>query len=626
MWCSFRDNTDIKGSEQMLYQISNGTVLAGGQTILSHVDFYIKGKEKIAIVGKNGAGKTTLLRLIAGELDLDRDDKRNSPGITRSRDISIGYFHQNISFDMTKTVDEIMMEGFGEEELFSRDAFSYRARFDKLLTGFGFDKNIKKKELSNFSGGEQTKIALINLLLKKPDLLLLDEPTNHLDIKTVEWLEEYLNDYEGAVSIVSHDRFFLDNVVDAVYELENHTLTRYAGSYTQFRMQKQKDYDVKMKAYLRQQAELARLQELIEKFRHKPNKASFARSRKSIIERTEKIDKPSEDNVHIFTGEIDPLVPGSKWVFEAEHLKIGYVEALFEISLRLKRGQKIGIIGDNGVGKTTFLKVVAGLEEPMDGRFSLGNNTCMGYFDQHSANISSAKSVVEHFHELFPAMAEKDVRKTLGEYLFSGEAAAKKIDDLSGGEKARLILCELLTSRPNFMVLDEPTNHMDIQAKETLESAFRAYKGSMLFVSHDRYFVSRVADAIIVIEQNKAYYYPFGYAHYIERKKKGDGNSIAAMVEAENQAMVAGLHAVPEPEKHRLREIGTQEAYIDWQLRLADEPLDEARDYVAMIWESYESIKSEAEYESWKKALSSACDIWTDECLKWYDNYLLLFE
>ena len=626
MWCSFRDNTDIKGSEQMLYQISNGTVSAGGQTILSHVDFYIKGKEKIAIVGKNGAGKTTLLRLIAGELDLDRDDKRNSPGITRSRDISIGFFHQNISFDMTKTVDEIMMEGFGEEELFSRDAFSYRARFDKLLTGFGFDKNIKKKELSNFSGGEQTKIALINLLLKKPDLLLLDEPTNHLDIKTVEWLEEYLNDYEGAVIIVSHDRFFLDNVVDAVYELENHTLTRYAGSYTQFRMQKQKDYDVKMKAYLRQQAELARLQELIEKFRHKPNKASFARSRKSIIERTERIDKPSEDNVHIFTGEIDPLVPGSKWVFEAEHLKIGYDEALFEISLRLKRGQKIGIIGDNGVGKTTFLKVVAGLEEPIDGRFSLGNNTCMGYFDQHSANISSAKSVVEHFHELFPAMAEKDVRKTLGEYLFSGEAAAKKIDDLSGGEKARLILCELLTSRPNFMVLDEPTNHMDIQAKETLESAFRAYKGSMLFVSHDRYFVSRVADAIIVIEQNKAYYYPFGYAHYIERKKKGDGNSIAAMVEAENQAMVAGLHAVPEPERHRLREIGTQEAYIDWQLRLADEPLDEARDYVAMIWESYESIKSEAEYESWKKALGSASDIWTDECLKWYDNYLLLFE
>lgn len=626
MWCSFRNNTDIKGSEQMLYQISNGTVSAGGQTILSHIDFYIKGKEKIAIVGKNGAGKTTILRLIAGELDLDRDDKRNSPGITRSRDISIGFFHQNISFDMTKTVDEIMMEGFGEEELFSRDAFSYRARFDKLLTGFGFDKNIKKKEISDFSGGEQTKIALINLLLKKPDLLLLDEPTNHLDIKTVEWLEEYLNDYEGAVIIVSHDRFFLDNVVDAVYELENHTLTRYAGSYTQFRMQKQKDYDVKMKAYLRQQAELARLQELIEKFRHKPNKASFARSRKSIIERTEKIDRPSEDNVHIFTGEIDPLVPGSKWVFEAEHLKIGYDEVLFEISLRLKRGQKIGIIGDNGVGKTTFLKVVAGLEEPMDGRFSLGNNTCMGYFDQHSANISSAKSVVEHFHELFPAMAEKDVRKTLGEYLFSGEAAAKKIDDLSGGEKARLILCELLTSRPNFMVLDEPTNHMDIQAKETLESAFRAYKGSMLFVSHDRYFVSRVADAIIVIEQNKAYYYPFGYAHYIERKKKGDGNSIAAMVEAENQAMVAGLHAVPEPEKHRLREIGTQEAYIDWQLRLADEPLDEARDYVAMIWESYESIKSEAEYESWKKALSSACDIWTDECLKWYDNYLLLFE
>lgn len=610
----------------MLYQIVNGTVSAGGQTILSHIDFSIKGNEKVAVVGRNGAGKTTLLRLIAGELDLERDDKRTEPGIMKSRDISIGFFHQNVQLDMSKTVDELMMEGFDTAELFSREAFSYRARYDRLFTGFGFDKDMKKKKLMEFSGGEQTKIALIRLLLMKPDLLLLDEPTNHLDIHTVEWLEEYMRDYDGAVVFVSHDRFFLDNVVDVVYELANGKLKRYSGNYTQYRVQKQKDYELQMKAYNRQQAELARLEELIEKFKHKPSKASFARSRRSIIERTEKIEKPDEDNVHIFTGEIEPLVRGNKWVFEAEKLKIGYEKELFELSFRLKRGQKIGIVGDNGVGKSTLLKVIAGLAMPMEGKFSLSNNTCMGYFDQHSSAISSQKKVVEHFEELFPSMSEKDARKILGEYLFGGSAASKKVDDLSGGEKARLILCELLTSRPNLLVLDEPTNHMDIQAKETLESAFRAYTGSMIFVSHDRYFVSNVADSIIVIEDNTAYYYPFGYKHYIERKNDNKSGDIAAMIDARNQALVADLQAVPKPERHRLKEIGTQEAYIDWQLRLADEPLSKAREMVEMIWDSFDELNSIEAYESWKKALDMANEDWTDECLKWYDNYLLLFE
>lgn len=610
----------------MLYQINNGTLSLGGETILSHIDFEVKGKEKIAIVGRNGAGKTTLLRLIFGELSLDRDDKRNAPGVMKSRDITVGYLRQTNSLDITKTVDEIVFEHIPVAERFSKEAMLYRAEYDRLFTGFGFEKDMKAKKLMDFSGGEQTKINLIHLLLMKPDLLLLDEPTNHLDINTVEWLEEYMRDYPGAVVFVSHDRFFLDQVVDTVYELEDTRLKKYPGNYTEYRAKKQKDYELQLKAYKRQQDELKRLNELIEKFKHKPTKASFARSRKSIIERTELIEAPREDNVHIFTGTIDPAIPGSKWVFEAEHLQIGYDKVLLEISLRLRRGQKIGIIGDNGVGKSTFLKTVAGIIPELKGKFSIGNNTLMGYFDQHSADISSEKSVAEHFHELFPALMEKDMRKILGSYLFGGSEAAKKVDDLSGGEKSRLVLCELLNSRPNFLLLDEPTNHMDIQAKETLESAFKAYTGSMLFISHDRYFISQVADAILVFEPNKVMYYPFGYEHYIERKRRGDGSDLSAMIDAENQALVADLHAVPKPERHCLREIGTEEAHVDWKLRLADEPLQEAFDMVEALNDNFSDISSLEEFEAWEKALESAGDEWTNQCLVWYENYIELFD
>lgn len=607
----------------MLYQIVNGTISVGGKEILSHVDFEIKGKEKIAIVGRNGAGKTTLLRLVSGELSLDRDDKRNGPGILKSRDVTIGFLRQNNTLELDKTVDEIMLESIDITERFSRESMLYRAEYDKLFTGFGFDKESKRKKISEFSGGEQTKILLIKLLLLKPDILLLDEPTNHLDIATVEWLEDYMKKYDKAVVFVSHDRFFLDQVVDVVYEVDEKKLKKYSGNYTDYRKQKQKDYELTMKAYIRQQAELKRLQELIDKFKHKPTKASFARSRKSIIERTELIQKPSEDNVHIFTGAIEPAMPGSKWVFEAKHLKVGYENVLFEISIRLRRGQKIGIIGSNGVGKSTFLKTIAGIIEPKEGSYSYGNNTLMGYFDQHSAEIESEKQVVNHFHELFPAMNDKDVRKTLGSYLFGGENVAKKVEDLSGGEKARLVLCELITSRPNLMLLDEPTNHMDVQAKETLESAFKAYTGSMIFISHDRYFVSQVADSILVIDDEKVSFYPFGYEHYITRKRAGDGESLAAMIDAENQAMVERLNAVPKPEKHRLKEIGTEEAHEDWKMRLAEEPLEDAKNLLSAVWESFDSIASIEEYEEWKKAFDSASDNLTRECLNWYDTYIL---
>ena len=596
----------------MLSQIINGTVSVGGTTILDHIDFEIKEKEKIAVVGPNGAGKTTLLKLIAGELELDRDDKRTTPGIRTSRKVTVGMLRQSNEQDADKTIEELLLEGCPERDSFSKERYVYEMEYDRLFVGFGFEKDDKKKELKALSGGEQTKISLIRLLLEKPDILLLDEPTNHLDIETVEWLEEYMKTSPSAVLFVSHDRFFLDRVVTAVYELDRNKLKKYAGNYTQYRQQKAKDIKLQTKAYERQQAELKRLNDLIEKFKHKPSKASFARSRKSIIERMELIECPEPENASFFTGPIEPLVLGPKWVYEAEHLKIGYnKKAIKELSIRIRRGQKIGIIGANGTGKTTFLKTVAGELEAIEGKGGLGNNVLMGYFDQQTAAVQSEKSVLEHFHDLFPVMTEKEVRNTLGMYLFSGQDVAKKVSDLSGGEKSRLMLSELITGRPNFMLLDEPTNHMDIKAKETLEAAFKAYTGTMLFVSHDRYFISQVADAILVFEEDRVMYYPFGYEHYLTHCKTQDTEELSALMEAENQALVAGLRAVPKPERHRLREINTEEAYIDWRLRLAAEPIEEARaevDRQLLIWD--------------EEKLNEAIDNWTYECLKWYDMYL----
>ena len=596
----------------MLYQILNGTVSVGGNTILDHIDFEIREKEKIAIVGANGTGKTTLLRLISGELELDRDDKRNTPGVKTSRNVTIGMLRQSNTADASKTIEEILLEGCPERDSFSKERFAYEMEYDRLFTGFGFEKSDKKKLFREFSGGEQTKIGLIRLLLEKPDILLLDEPTNHLDIETVEWLEDYMKIYPNAVVFVSHDRFFLDQVVTAVYELDRKKLRRYPGNYTQYRQQKAKDIKQQTKAYERQQAELKRLNELIEKFKHKPSKASFARSRKSIIERMELIEKPEAEAGSFFTGAIEPEVLGPKWVYEAEHLKIGYNGKMIkELSLKLRRGQKIGIIGANGTGKTTFLKTVAGELPAVDGKGSLGNNVLLAYYDQQTASIQSEDTVLKHFHDLYPAMTEKEVRNTLGMYLFSGQDAAKKVSNLSGGEKARLMLAELITGRPNLMVLDEPTNHMDIKAKETLESAFKAYTGTMLFVSHDRYFISQLADAILVFEADRVMYYPFGYEHYLNHCRRGDGEDISALMEAENQALVAGLRAVPKPERHRLKEINTEEAYIDWRLRLAAEPVEAAREEVdrqLLIWD--------------EEKLEEAVDNWTYECLKWYDVYL----
>lgn len=629
----------------MLYQITDGTVSAGGHVILSHVDFEIKGNEKIALVGRNGAGKTTLLKLIAGELSLDRDDRRQGAGVTSSRRLTVGMLKQQAFSDREQTVEEILLAACPFRDTFARERFEYEQEYDRIFTGFGFARADKHKKIGDFSGGEQTKIALIRLLLEKPDILLLDEPTNHLDIATIQWLEQYLKWYEHAVVLVSHDRFFLDQVAEAVVEVSDGKLTRYAGNYSEYRTEKRKRIERQQKAWERQKEEEDRLNGVIERFRHKPTKASFARAKKKQLERMERVEKPVEDDVHLFTGNIEPLIPGSKWVFEAEHLKIGYDRPLLEITMRIRRGQKLGILGANGAGKSTFLKTVAGLLQPfqekdrsVERRCVLGNNITIGYFDQHSAEIQSDKSVAEHFHDLFPALTEKEVRNILGMYLFTGKLASRRVSDLSGGEKARLVLAELLQSRPNFLILDEPTNHMDVQAKETLESAFQAYQGTILFVSHDRYFIRQVAQSVLIFEEAGPMYYPFGYEHYLEKRQKAEayGEELSAQVKAEDAALLEGMRTVPKAERHRLREFSTEEAYADWKLRLVYEKLEPEELEYGRLEAEYRGLLAEWKMSEayWtlepgipdavaaaKARRDEAFKRWHEQCMAWLGVY-----
>lgn len=623
----------------MRYQIENGTVSLGGKTILDHIDFSIKGQEKIAIVGRNGAGKTTLLRLISGELSLDRDDKRFGKGIQTDKEISIGFLHQQSFENGERTVEEEILSLVDEEDIFSKERYYFEKEYDRIFTGFGFRKEDKQKKIMQFSGGEQTKLAFIKLLLSKPDILLLDEPTNHLDIASVEWLEEYLSSYEKAVIMVSHDRFFIDRTAEIIYEPSDGKLTRYVGNYTEYKMQKEKQRTLQQKKYDAQQKEIARLNELIEKFKHKPKKASMARSKKKVLERMQKVERPDREEAYIFKEKLEPSTLGAKNVFEAEHLNIGYETSIRELTLRIRRGQKIAVLGANGAGKTTFFKTIIGQLPPISGKYTIGNGITTGYFDQHSGEIQSEMRVEEHFGECFPKLTEKEKRQILGKYLFSSQKANVRISDLSGGEKSRLVLAEILESRPNFLILDEPTNHMDLSAKETMESAFSAYTGTMVFISHDRYFVSKLADALLLFEEDGVKYYPFGYEHYLRMlKKKREGDQTwADVVEAENTALVEGLLSVPAKERHQTARFNTEQSYTDWQLLLAREQLEKCQKEIEkwkkqvsmeldtflenITFEQYQAGEWEEKQTEFQKQYEELSQKYLEQCLLWYEKY-----
>ncbi len=652
----------------MLLEIRDGTVSLKGEVILSQLQFEIKGTEKLAIVGRNGAGKTTLLEVIAGERDLDRDEKNPQAGLYRSRQFRVGMLRQQAVTDPEKTVEETILDLAGVKpidasssqevlqaegtaknhddsgnlpavqvaEVYSKERYEFEQRFNRMFTELGLPLSDKKKKLGDFSGGEQTKIMLIGLLLSEPEVLILDEPTNHLDVSTCEWLEDQVRRYPKAVVMVSHDRYFIDHTVDVVWEVSRGKAHRYPGNYTHYREQKAAAAAKQRKAYEAQQKEIERLDALIEKFKHKPRKAAFAKSREKILERMERIDAPERDDAVIHTGDILPARAGSKNVLECKDLQIGYDKPARIFSARIRRGQKIGIFGPNGTGKSTFLRTVVSQVRPLKGTIRVGENVDIAYFDQMTANITSEQNIFDWFHDQFPAMRGEDVRSYLAGFLFRGNDLGKKVRVLSGGEKARLVLAKLLQTQPNFLVLDEPTNNMDIPAMETLESILRDYKGTILFVSHDRYFLSRVADALYIFEPDttQVQYYPFGYEHYAERKRRVEAGEDADLARsAEEQRLIEGLRSVPKRDK-RERELTTGEAQVDWEFSLNRRVREEAKTTFALM---DERAAAEAEYipeteeEYWamqdarekdREKAEEARDDWTKACLDWYDIFL----
>lgn len=532
----------------MLYQISNGAVAFGDDVFLHSIDFEIRNTEKIAIVGRNGCGKTTLLKLISGEVEMEKLDSDESAFIAKAGNPEIGYLKQIAFDDPDVTLEQEVRKCFVKmderkaelaraaaelehdysdekvarytamEEAFKDDGgYYYEKEYEVMIRKFGFSDDERKKPIRDFSGGQQTKIAFIKLLLSKPDILLLDEPTNHLDVTTIEWLEGYLKSYPKAVVVVSHDRMFLDNVVDVVYEIEYGTARRYPGNYTNFIARKKENYDKQMKDHIAQQKEIERLQRMVTRFKGKPTKTSMAQSKQKAIDRMVIIEAPDKYDNKTFHANFQPEKETGNDVLYTSELAIGYDHPLSVVSLDLKRGEKLGILGGNGLGKSTFLKTIVGKIPALSGEYRFGTNVQIGYFDQQMAMYTSNKTVLDDFWDEYPNLTETEARNALGAFLFSGEDVFKNVNMLSGGEKVRLALCKILKTRPNVLVLDEPTNHMDIVGKETLESMLKDYKGTLIFVSHDRYFVKKVATQLLVFEDGTTNLYQFGYEQYQEK-------------------------------------------------------------------------------------------------------------
>ncbi|MEY2373808.1 ABC transporter ATP-binding protein [Lysinibacillus capsici] len=521
--------------------------------ILSGVKLEVQHRDRVALVGRNGAGKSTLLKIIAGQMSYDSGD------IIIPKDIQIGYLEQHAGLNSTLTIWNEMMTIFesllAQEQLLRsleqqmadptvyenptmyakvmseydqlqhtfKDAGGYQYESDirSVLHGMQFYSEDYDKPISSLSGGQRTRLALAKLLLSKPDLLILDEPTNHLDIETLSWLESYLKGYEGAILIVSHDRYFLDQVVSIVYEVSRHRVTKYPGNYSAYLDEKAKNYERDVKLYERQQDEKAKLEDFIQKNIARASTTKMAQSRRKMLERTEWMESPDGDEKSASFGFTIERQSGND-VLSVDELTIGYNDRTISrgINLRTFREDRIALVGPNGVGKSTLLKTIVKDLSPLAGSIRYGTNVQIGYYDQEQAKLSSNKSVLKELWDEWPLMNEKDIRTVLGRFLFSGEDVDKAVSSLSGGEKARLALAKLMMQKANFLILDEPTNHLDLDSKEVLENALIDYPGTLLFVSHDRYFINRIATKVVELSGTGSFEYLGDYDYYVEKKQE----------------------------------------------------------------------------------------------------------
>lgn len=533
----------------MKYVIKSGAVSINGETILESINLEINEKSHIGVVGKNGAGKTTLLQCIVDNSLLEEGTDDTSFQVIKQGNPSIGYLRQIELNDNNTMLEEVrkpfrdiikienrleelvremntkddikLVEEYTslEEKFQNMGGYTYRKEYEILIKKFGFKDSDKFKYLKEFSGGEKTKIAFIKMLLNKPDILLLDEPTNHLDIDTVEWLEEYLKSYKKAIVVVSHDRMFINNIVDTIYDISYGALTKYSGNYDYYEKQKQLNYEKALKDYEFQRKEIERLTRIYERFRSKPSKARMAMSRLHQLEKMDILERPNKIEAITFKTNMDNIVMPSRDIFILDNLGVGYDRVLYKLDLYIRRGDKLGIIGPNGLGKSTILKTLVGLIPSLGGSFTVGHNVSIGYFDQNLAMLDEKHTVLEEFMAKFPKVSEYEARCSLGSFLFKGDDVLKKIEVLSGGERVRLQLCKILYTKPNVLILDEPTNHLDIVGREYLESILNEYQGTVLFVSHDRYFISKVATSLLVLAKDDYHLFKGNYKEYLESLK-----------------------------------------------------------------------------------------------------------
>lgn len=522
----------------------------GVETILNDCSFFINDNEKAAIVGNNGAGKSTIMKIIMGELSPDDGN------VIIGKDKTIGYLaqYQDLGSDTTiyeevKSVkqnlidmeqklleyEKEMAKVSGDElskliETYTNlehrfqllNGYSYKSEIEGVIKGLGFTEDDFNKSVGNLSGGQKTRVALCKLLLEKPDIIMLDEPTNHLDLNSIKWLETYLLNYNGAVLIIAHDRYFLDKIVSKVIEIENHKAHVYIGNYSDFAVKKQELRVATMNAYLKQQSEIKHQEEVIAKLRSYKQEKFYKRaeSREKQLEKMDLIEKPEELKNNM-TIKLEPDIVSGNDVLSVDNLEKSYNTLLFKnISFEIKRGEHVAIIGDNGTGKTTILKIINGLVDADSGMIKLGTNVHIGYYDQEQHNLTDENTLFEEIANSYPNMTNTKIRNTLAAFMFTGEDVFKRVSDLSGGEKGRLSLAKLMLSEANLIILDEPTNHLDMASKEILENAINNYTGTVLYVSHDRYFINQTASRILELTNTKLINYLGNYDYYEEKKEE----------------------------------------------------------------------------------------------------------
>lgn len=568
----------------MLIQLNNVTKNFVVNEVFSNVKMEINDKDRVAIVGRNGAGKSTLLKIISGEIDFDNGER------TVSKDTTIGYLSQEFIVREDLSIYEEMITCFNEiielekelekisyeltpeniesnpglldkydrlqNQVLTHKDYHYKSKIESVLYGLDFDKEVFDKKISTFSGGEKTRLSMAKLLLSEPDLLILDEPTNHLDMENVAWLENYLSSYNGAIVIVSHDRYFIDKVVNVVYNLEFGKLKKYVGNYSNFLRQYEEDYEKNLKEYVSQQKDIKRLEEFVQKNIARASTSKMAKSRQKVLDKMEIIDNPRKDD-KAANIEFRIKEQSGRDVLIINDLQVGYEEQVGQkYNFSVYKGDRLAIVGKNGIGKSTLIKTIAKKQKKLGGNIQYGSKVSLGYYDQKQAEFESSKTILNELWDEYPLMKEAEVRTVLGRFLFRGDDVLKIVRDLSGGEKARLQLAKLMLEKNNLLILDEPTNHLDITSKQVLEEALENYEGTILFVSHDRYFINKIANKVFDITEEGYNIYLGNYDYYLEKREQ---EKIAKRLKEEKIAEVVvkevNDYVLSKEEKRRIRKL-----------------------------------------------------------------------